>query len=131
MMNALLLQISNLGMTAEAGAHRVGLGKAGLRARMRAVTVHTIAGLRSGMWNLRALDQFLLIAVASNAERLGVGLSQNHFAVLGRRVAALAILAGERRVFELRYQLGSRRLVRVMALQTICRIERLVVVRLL
>src|SRR6185437_16795397 len=105
MMHGLLLQVADFGMAAGANVHGIGFGKAGFCAGMRAVAINAIAGLRSGMRHLGGFNQLRLVAVAGDAQCLGVALSENNLAVLRRSMASLAIAAGKRRMLKLRHQL--------------------------
>ena len=84
-----------------------------------------------GCWNFGRLDQLGFVVVAGHAQRLGVGLRQHHFSVLGRRMADFALLVGEWRMGEFRHQLGRSGLVRIVAAHAIGRLEGLILVRLL
>ena len=130
MVHGLLAQIVDVGVAAEADADGVGLRQAGLVAGVRAVAVGAVAR-RAGMRHLGRVDQLGLVVVAGDAERLGVGLRQHDLSVFCRRVAGIAALRLERRMLELRHQLGRVRLMRIVALEAVGRGEGLVVVGLL
>ena len=126
MVHRLLAQIVDVAVAAQADAHCVGLRQAGLVAGVRAVAIRAVAHC-AGMRHFGRVDQLGLVVVAGDAKRFGVGLRQHHFSVFGRRVAGIAAFACERRMHELRHQLGRIRLVRIMALHAVRRGEGLVV----
>jgi hypothetical protein len=101
----LLAQLIDVGMAAEADAYRVGLGQARLIAGVRIVAIGAVAG-GAGVRDLRVFDQLDLVVVAGDTERLRIRLGENNLAVLRGRVAHLAALGLERRMLELRHQLG-------------------------
>jgi len=86
--------------------------------------------LGSGVRDFGLVDFLCLIAVARGAKGSSVGVDQNYFAVFGGRVAHVAGLLGKGRMRELLHQLGKRRLVRIVALETIGGRERLPLMRL-
>jgi len=104
--HALLGEIGNVTVAAQADIHRIGLGKSRLPASVRAMATGAIAR-RSRMLHLCLLDELCLVGMASYAKRLGVGLCQHDFPILGRRVADFTLLVGEGRVHEFCHQLGS------------------------
>ena len=125
----LLPRIGNIAVAAQADIDRIGLGQSWLPAGMWTMAVGAIAR-RSRMRNFRRVDQFGFLVVAGHAERLGVGLRQYYFSILGRRMADFTLLVGKRWMRELRHQLRRRRLVRIVTAQAIGRSEGLILVRL-
>ena len=105
-----------IGMASQASAHWIWLQEAGCLSRMRIVAGDAFS-LRPGMRDFRLLDVLGLIAMAGYAQRLRVGIGQNHFAVLRGRVAGIATLVRKWRMGKPRHQFRQRRLVRVMALR--------------
>ena len=75
-------------VAAEASRNRVRLQEARRPSGMRIVAGNALP-LRARMLHLRLLNLVGLLAVAGDAEGLGVGLSQDNFAVFGRRVAGV------------------------------------------
>ena len=96
---------------------------------MRVVAVGAIAR-RAWVLHLRLRDLLGLVGVAGNAQVLGAGLGQDNFAILGWLVADIALLRRKRIVQERLHQLGSFRLVRIVARETIRRSEGLSLVSL-
>jgi len=126
----LLRQLGNIAMAVEADINRVCFWQARLIAGVRAVTISAIAR-RTGMLHLRGFDQLGFIVVAGYAQSLGIRLRQDHFSVLRGRMANLALFVGKGWMGEFRHQLGSRRLVRIVAAHAIGSFKRLVLVSLL
>lgn len=118
-----------LAVTAQANRNRVWLGESGRAAGVRIVAVGAIAG-RARMLHLRLLDLLGIVGVAGDAYFLGAGLCQDDFAVLSWLVADIALLRRKRIVQERLHQLGSFRLVRIVARETIRRSEGLSLVSL-
>ena len=119
-------------VAAQAYVHGVWLRQPGGFGGMRIVTIRAIAH-RSGMLNLGFVDLFRLIGVAGKAQLPWARRCQGDLAVLQWLVAGAAGAAAaiERRVHHGLHQLGTVRLVRIMALKTIGFRERLIVVRFL
>ncbi len=111
----------------QTGAHRIRLQKSRSLSRMRIMAGDAFS-LRSGMRHLGLVDLLHLLAVTSGAQGARVGVGQDNFAILRRRVAHVAGLLGKRRMRELLQQLRLRRLVRIMALRTGGRCKRLALV---
>jgi hypothetical protein len=82
------------------------------------------------MLHLGTLNLLSLLSVAGHAEFLGTCLRQNHFAVLGRLMADIALFLTKRQVHESLHQLRPVGLVRIVACQTIGFLERLILVSL-
>ena len=122
--------VRDIAVAAQADIDGIRLRKSWLTAGVRAVTIRAIAG-GAGMLNLCGVDQLSLIVMAGYAQSLGIGLRENDFPVLGRSVADLALLVGERWVGKLGHQLGSSGLVRIVAAYAVRSLEGLVLVRLL
>ena len=130
-MHIFFLQIRDFRMATKADADRVCLGQSGLRARVWAMAIETFASLRSQMRRFRGLDPLDLLSMARHAKRLRVSLCQDDLAILRGRVADFALSLGERWMRELRHQLRSRRLVRIMTAQAVSGREGLILMRLL
>ena len=130
MVIGLLRQVGNIAVAAEADIDRVCFWQARLIAGVRAVAVSAIAR-RSRMLYLRGFDQLGFIVVTGYAQSLGIRLRQDNFSVLRGRVANLALFVGKWRMGESCHQLGSRRLVRIVAAYAIRGFKRLVLVSLL
>ena len=128
--NGFLPCVGDVAMATQADFDGIGFGQPRLTAGMRAVAIGAIAR-GSRMRNFGAVDQLGFVVVAGHAERLDIGLRQDHFSVFGRCVADFALLFGERRMRELCQQLGSGRLVRIVTAHAVGLRERLVLVRFL
>src|SRR5271166_499347 len=128
--HAFLAEVRDVAVAAQADIHSIRSWQPRLRTGMGAMAVGAIAR-GSRMRHFGALDGLGFIVVASYAKRLGIGLRQHHFSVFCRSMANVALFVCKRRMHKLRHQLGSVRLVRVVATQAICFIEGLVLVRLL
>ena len=130
MVHRLLAQVVEVAVTSQADGDRIGLRQSRLVAGVRAMAIGAIAR-RAGMWHFGRLDQLGLVVMAGYAQGLGVGLRQHYFSVFCRRVAGVAAIHRERCMHELIHQLGKRRLVRIMTLQTVGRGEGLVLMSFL
>jgi hypothetical protein len=112
----LLELIGLVGMASQTGTDRIRLQKSRCFSGMGVVARDTLS-LCPWMWNLGFIDLLDLIAVAGGAERSGVGIGKDNFAIFRGRVAHIASLVGEGRVSELLQQFRLCRLVRIMALR--------------
>jgi len=86
--------------------------------------------LGAGVLHLGRLDLLSLFLVAGHADGLSVCLRQHHLTVLRRRMTGVATAALKRHMGKRLHQLGLRRLVRIVALDTVGRRERLPLVGL-
>lgn len=125
-----LTSICDIAVAAQTDIDRICLGKSRLTAGVRAVTIRAIAG-SAGMLNLCRVDQFGFIVMAGYAQSFDIGLRENHFPVLGRSVADVTLLVGERWMRKLGHQLGSSGFVRIVTADAVRSFEGLVLVRLL
>ena len=117
------------GMAGEADIHRIRFWESGRLAGVWIVAIDAIAH-GTGMRHLGALDLLGLFVVAGDAEFLGAGLGQDHFAVLSWLVTEFTLLFAERYVHELLHQLGALGLVRIVAGQAIGLLKGLILMRL-
>lgn len=122
--------VCDIRVAAQADIDGICLGKSGLTAGVRAVTIRAVAR-RAGMLNLGCVDQLGFIVMAGHAQSFDVGLRENDFPVLGWSVADLALLVGERWVGKLGHQPASRGLVRIVTAHAVRSFEGLILVRLL
>src|SRR5271166_3350807 len=129
-MHGFLANIRNVAVAAQANVHRICFGKPRLPAGVRAVAIGAIAR-RSRMLYFGSVDQLGFVVVAGHAQRFGIGLRQHDLSVLCRSMAYVALFVGERRMQELGHQLGSGRLVGIVAGQAIGFVEGLILVRFL
>jgi hypothetical protein len=126
----LLALVRDIAVTAQADIDRVRFGKSGLSAGVWAVAIGAVARCPR-MLNFGGRDQLSFIVVAGNTQRLGIGLRQHDFSILGGGVADFALLIGKWRMGEFCHQLGSGGRVGIVTAHAIGRFERLVLVRLL
>ena len=126
----LLLELLGLiGVAGQARRHGAGLQEARRLAGMRIVAVRAIA-LRSRVLHLGRGDLLGHLLVAHHAQGLHVLLRQHYFAVLGGRMASVALLAFKRVVQERLHQLWRLGLVRIVALEAVGFLDRLILVGL-
>ena len=125
----LLELVSLIAVAGQAGIDRIRLDEARRLAGVRIVAGDAFA-LRPRMLHFRLLDLLGLFGVTCHAQRLGIRLRQDDFAVLCRLMAGVARATGEGRMGELLHQLRLRRLVRIVTLNAIGCGEWLSLVRL-
>jgi len=130
MQHGFLHLFSLIAVAGEAGFHWIRLQESGRLSSMWVMASDAIA-LRAGMLHLRRFDLLRLLIVAAHAERAAVGGGENNLAILRGKMAAIAHLTVEGRVQERLHQLRFRRFVRIVALQTVRRFERLILMCLL
>lgn len=124
-----LMLFSLVGVARRASADRIRLDETRSPARVGVVTGDAIA-LCARVLHLRRFDRLCLLVVTHDAQRLRVGLGQNHFPVLRSRMTCVAGFIRERLVSKLLDQLGTVGLVWVVAGQAIGFRYRLVLVSL-
>lgn len=113
-----------VGVAAEADVHGVRLRKTWGFAGVRIVTVGAIARC-TGVLYLGLLDLLRFFGVAVETDLFRSGCGQHHLAIFGRLMTGIALLLSKGHVRELLHQLGTVRLVRIVASEAIGAAERL------
>src|SRR3974377_2180387 len=129
-MHLFLRQVCYIRVAAQANAHWIRLRQSRVLAAMWVVAIRAIPH-RPRMRHFRTFYLLCLFVMAHYADRFHVGLRQYHFSILRRGMAQIALFVGEWRVLESYHQLWRGGLVGIVALQAVCRRERLVLVGLL
>ena len=117
-------------VAAQASVHRIGLHEARSLARVSIVAIGAFPR-RTWVRYLGGFNLLPLVFMASETKSFRAGLHQHHLAILGGLVAGLAHLVLERIVRERLQQLGSFRLMRIVALGAVRAREGLIPVSLL